>query len=274
MESLKALPKQQFGSYSGRLYDDITMTGMEDFGLTPITFHVVLSKPETSNLPPVSSFVPKLAVHATGQERTSYEIEVRNVSPHAVVSLSFTTDLRYPGTGPQYFGKPLIAVGEGRSFQIGCPREPVSASGAVTPMKPCEIYLQTAWFDDDHWEGEELSAVSMLGIRLGAQKQFQNVRTIIERALAEDVDGLTQIAHIRAAAKALPQDDISVATTVLERFQHLSDFGVRAAYGGVITGMVGERDALLASMTKLQRQTPVPSLAAWWKDQNGTLSDR
>lgn len=273
LESLKPLPKRQFGPYSGHLYDDITLSGMADFGLTPITLRVVLFKPETSNLPAVSSFVPQLTVNATGQDRTSYEIAVRNVAASAVVSLSITTDIDHPGLGLYYYGKPLVAAGESRSFPVGCPIERVSASGAAAPMKPCQIYLQAAWFDDDNWQGDELSAATMLGTRLGARAQFQNVSAIIEHALAEEVDASVRLAHIRASAEALPQDDTSVAARVLERFHHLSDFGVRAVYGSVRSGMVRERDALLASLTKMQRQTPIPSLAAWWKDQNGPLSE-
>lgn len=273
LESLKSLPKQQFGPYSGHLYSDITLSGMADFGLTPITLRVVPFKPETSDLPAVSSFVPQLTLHATGQDRTSYEVEVHNVVASAVVSLSITTDLDHPGTGLYYYGKPLLAAGESRSFHVGCPREPVSASGAVVPMNPCTIYLQAAWFDDDSWKGDELSAADMLGTRLGARTQFQNVRAIIEQALAEEVDAPVRLAHIRAAAEALPQDDASVAATVLERFHHLSDFGVRDVHGSVRSGMVREREALLASLTKMQRQTPMPNLAAWWKNQNGPLSE-
>ena len=272
-ESLKSLPKQQFGPYSGHLYNDITLAGMADFGLTPITLRVVPFKPERSDLPAVSSFVPQLTINASGQDRTSYEIEVRNLAASAVVSLSITTDLDHPGTGLYYYGKPLVAAGESRSFHVGCPREPVSVSGAVVPMKPCTIYLQAAWFDDDNWKGDELSAATMLGTRLGARAQFQNVRAIIEQALAEEVDAPVRLAHIRAAAEALPQDDASVAATVLERFHHLSDFGVREVHGSVRSGMVREREALLASLTKMQRQTSMPSLDAWWKNQNGPLSE-
>jgi hypothetical protein len=140
-------------------------------------------------------------------------------------------------------------------------------------MKPCTIYLQAAWFDDDSWKGDELSAADMLGTRLGARAQFQNVRAIMEQALAEEVDAPMRLAHIRAAAEALPQDDASVEATVLDGFHHLSDFGVRDVHGSVRSGMVRERDALLASLTKMQRQTPMPSLAAWWKNQNGPLSE-
>ena len=71
----------------------------------------------------------------------------------------------------------------------------------------------------------------------------------------------------------MTQDDASVAATVLERFHHLSDFEVREVHGSVRSGMVREREALLASLTKMQRQTPMPSLDAWWKDQNGPLSE-
>ena len=51
-ESLKSLPKQQFGPYSGHLYNDITLAGMADFGLTPITLRVAPFKPETSDCRP------------------------------------------------------------------------------------------------------------------------------------------------------------------------------------------------------------------------------
>jgi hypothetical protein len=272
-ESLKSLRKQQFGPYSGHLYNDVTLAGMADFGLTPITLRVVPFKPEAPDLPAVSSFVPELTINASGQDRTSYEVEVRNIAASAVVSLAITTDPDHPGTGLYYYGKPLVAPGESRSFHVGCPREPVSVSGAVVPMKPCTIYLQAAWFDDDSWKGDELSAADMLGTRLGARAQFQNVRAIMEQALAEEVDAPMRLAHIRAAAEALPQDDASVEATVLDGFHHLSDFGVRDVHGSVRSGMVRERDALLASLTKMQRQTPMPSLAAWWKNQNGPLSE-
>jgi hypothetical protein len=71
----------------------------------------------------------------------------------------------------------------------------------------------------------------------------------------------------------LPQDDASVEATVLQRFDHLSTFELREVHGSVRSGMVREREALLALLTRLQRQTPIPSLSAWWKDQTGPLSE-
>ena len=88
---------------------------MAEFGLTLITVRVVPFKPEASNLPAVTSFVPQLTINATGQDRTSYEVEVHNIAASAVVSLS-------PGAPPlilPFVDEPIMRVPHPPRFSEG-----------------------------------------------------------------------------------------------------------------------------------------------------------
>ena len=154
--SLYNLPSEEAGTYSAGLGQSVTLSGLEDFGLEPLTLKVVSAQPLTSTRPQTISKVPSVRIEITGEDRTFYKVAVQNLSTKGVTAFS----VGMPGNGGSSIqrvdggSKVLIPPGGTYQLMFGIPHSGRMRDGKFVAEPPrLLMILETATFTDGSYEG-------------------------------------------------------------------------------------------------------------------------
>jgi hypothetical protein len=154
--SLYNLPAEDAGTYSAGLGQPVTLSGMENFGLEPLTLKVVSAQPLTSIRPQTISKVPSVRIEITGEDRTFYKVAVQNLSAKGVTAFSVTM----PGSSGSHSrradGGDKVLIPPGGTYQLmfGIPHPGRMCDGKFVAEPPGTLMiLETATFSDGSHEG-------------------------------------------------------------------------------------------------------------------------
>jgi hypothetical protein len=143
-------PCEHLGEYSGRMGDSVTLSGMRQFGLEPVTLKIVSPEPDSSvPRPKAVSKVPSIQIDIVGEDRNSYTVAMHNLSAMAV------TEVAFPGRTSGGEKEDLIAPGATYRHRIPVPDGWMVSNGVfVEDPPPPFIVLEAAFFKDGSYEGD------------------------------------------------------------------------------------------------------------------------
>jgi hypothetical protein len=154
--SLYNLPSEEAGTYSAGLDQSVTLSGLENFGLEPLTLKVVSAQPLTSIRPQVISKVRSVRIEITGEDRTFYKVAVQNLSTKGVAAFS----VNMPGSGGSSIqrvdGGSKVLIPPGGTYQLmyAIPHSGRMRDGKfVEEPPPALMILEAATFSDGSYEG-------------------------------------------------------------------------------------------------------------------------
>jgi len=252
--SLYPLPQTKVGVYSAKVHESVTLSGMAQFGLEPLTLKIVPAQPETSTRPQTTSKAPSLGIEITGEDRMFYQVSVRNLSTQAVTA--FFVDMpRKDGAGglAQEFGPAdLLAPGGTHSFPFAVPNP------GPLPL----MVLETAFFKDGTYEGDVPTAMHIAAQRMGREIQRQRINRLVEAILADTaLDDQAKIARIRSESAQLTEDpDAPMIARVTSQFP-----GIPNVETFLKIGLNGEKQSIGFGLKGFeQNKSPGLTLAKWW----------
>lgn len=149
--SLYNLPSQAAGTYSAGLGQSVTLSGLESFGLEPVTLKVVSAQPPISIRPQTVSMVPSLRIEITGEDRTCYRVAVQNLSMKGVTAFSVSMPGNGSSGGQSVDGGSKVLIPPGGTYQLmfGIPHSGRVRDGKFVEDPPRSLMiLDTATFAD------------------------------------------------------------------------------------------------------------------------------
>jgi hypothetical protein len=250
--SLYPLPQTKVGVYSAKLHESVTLSGMAQFGLEPLTLKIVPA--QTFTRPQTTSKAPSLRIEITGEDRMFYQVSVRNLSTQAVTAV-FVDMPRKDGAGGllnDIGTGDLIAPGATNSFPFGVPKpEPM-------PL----MVLETAFFKDGSYEGDVPTAMHIFAQRTGTEIQRERINRLVEATLADTaLDDQAKIARIRSESAQLTEDpDAPMIARVTSQFP-----GIPNVETFLKIGLNNEKQSIGFGLKGFeQNKSPGLTLAKWW----------
>jgi hypothetical protein len=272
--SLEGVPQEELAKYTLRLNESVTLRELEQFGLLPTTVKVVTVKPSVPTPLQVRSMVPSIRIDAVEEDqRESYKVTLRNLSPRAVTGLAYGPEDNSGGgqTGGDA-SHPILLPGATYELRVSFGHSGrMTSAGFVEDVKPFPGYLITgALFDDDSFEGESLAVaemeVSHLAFRVQSERAEQLVDSIIQD---ETIDDDAKIARIRSEVPKLSEEpDPSILAGIHARHPDLPRNADKFLSPMLKGGFSNGKQTVLYALRDYERNNkngpPKMSLARWW----------
>lgn len=169
-ETLARLPRKLVGTYSAYLNESVTLSGMAEFGMDPLSVQVVTAKDPGAGRPTFISEAPSIQIEVTNQNREFFTLALHNTSSRAVTGYAICTQMK-PGNascaGSQGGGiHPLIAAGGTLTIPYYMNRSGRETPGGfVADPDPTTVVLKGAVFADGSIEGVGIRPITPEGAR-------------------------------------------------------------------------------------------------------------
>jgi hypothetical protein len=170
--TLARLPRKPLGTYSARVNESVTLSGMTEAGLQPVTVEVATARDPSGVHPIFISEVPSVQIELTGQNREFFTLALYNVSSRAVTGYAICA-VESGGAsckGTKGNGTTVISAGGTLtiSYNMGhSGRE--TPNGFVADPDPAVVALKGVVFADGSVEGMGISPLTPEGMRLLTQ---------------------------------------------------------------------------------------------------------
>ena len=257
----------------------MTLTGIEKFGLEPMTLRIVSAKPDAATRPQTVSKAPSVQIEITGEDRTFYHVALHNLSTKVVTG--FTVDLpRKDGSSNQSESGPhVIAAGATHHFQFSIPVTGWrTTAGYVGDPPPLTMVLEAAIFDDGSFEGDVDAAAEMGAGQLAREIQQQRSVAIIDAIVADaGTDDVAKVARIRSAVASLTEEpEPQMFETLRAKFTGLSDPSLKRAGMWLKSGLRQGKQSMGFALDDFERARTAYAhvgftLAIWWNSRKVTL---
>jgi hypothetical protein len=170
-ETLARRPRKLVGTYSAHLNESVTLSGMTELGMEPLSVQVVTGKDLGAGQPTFISEAPSIQIEVTDQNREFFTLALHNTSSRAVTGYAICTQPR-PGdahcSGSEGGGIHPVLIAAGGTLTIPYY---MSHSGRETPNgfvadpDPTTVVLKGAVFADGTIEGMGLRPITPEGAR-------------------------------------------------------------------------------------------------------------
>jgi hypothetical protein len=281
-ESRRNIPHKQAGVYSGKLNDSVRLAGMARVGLEPLTLKIVPAKGPASVRPQTISRAPAIQMEIIGEDRTFYEVALRNLSTMAVTAFHIDMPEKDGGGAltSELDPRGVIEPGGTHLLSFGIPHSGRVSNGVfVGSAPPMSLVLEAAVFKDGSYQGDVQAAAEIAASRIGREIQRQRVDVLIEAILADgQADDNARVKGIRSGIAQLAEEpDADMVASVRSRFPGLSEQALEEAKRGLKTGLHNEKWLLTSSLQNFEhansplswfRRAPhrTDRLALWWSD--------
>jgi hypothetical protein len=206
--SLEGVPRETVGRYLIPLNTSARLDDLARYGIEPFEVRTVPPKPEVPNLPAIDNRTTALDVVGVGEDRTTYPVQLKNISQKNVVALELRSPRDRGSSGQRGAAKlprVLIAPGEIHTVQCSIDRTGRSTSTGFVADSPARqvIVISAVVFDDGSWDGESETAAALLAWLHGFRLQLARIVTGLEALLRS---GSNDPAEVRALAAGLPEE--------------------------------------------------------------------
>ena len=272
LETLDKLPREKAGVYSGRMNESVTLWGMAQFGLEPLTLKIVSARLEASIRPETVSKVPSVQIQIISEDREFYTVAVRNLSTNGVTAFSIDLPEKDGGQGATVTSelglREVIAPGATYRVRIGTAGSGWMSNGVFIPNPPPpSMVLEAAFFQDGSYDGDARAVAEIAAQRAGQATQEQRAGVIMEAILAEAHSDDARVKRIRSAIAQLAEEpDAEMVESVRSRFPGLSSEAMERAKSMLKSGLNGEKYLLTSSLKNFERRHGRTSLGQWWSD--------
>lgn len=272
--SAEKLEHENAGTYTGKLNDSVTLSGLEQAGLEPITLRIVSAQSDEPITPLARSDAPSLQFTFAPFDRISGTATIQNLSDRAVVALRIGNSENGTGWGQEENSSgqtPLIAPGATYKNHLSPGSSGRIVNGTYVPNPaPTELILQAALFADGSYEGDMHFAVQMAALRIGQTVQHRRIASLGTPILSDtELDSAARIKRILAAAGRLSTEpDAQMAETLRANFPGLTEKELVEAQRNFSLGMEHEKRSLALMLKQFDPDSsPNPSglnFAAFW----------
>lgn len=272
--SLEKLPSKLVGTYSGKLNDSVTLSGLGEVGLEPLTVRIVTPQTDSSYHPLARSNAPSLTIDFAPVDRTSDMATVHNFSGKAVSALQVgSRDQRGDGWsqgGPiSTDGTDLIAPGATYQLRISLHSSGRVVNGAyVQDPPPPSITLQAVLFADGSYEGDMKAAAFMAARQIGGTVIHRRIQSLAEPILKENqLDDKVKSERMQAEADKLSVVPSAEMTERLRtQFPELSEAELADLQSGMSSSMREEKETFDTEMEQFESESGPNAhrLEQWW----------
>jgi hypothetical protein len=171
-DTLALLPRKTVGTYKARVNESVTLTGMTEVGLQPVTVEVVTARDPGAVHPMFISEVPSVQIAVTGQNREFFTLALHNVASRAVAGFSICAQYSNNGgtscRGQKGSATHPVIIAAGATLTIPYA---LGHSGRDTPNgfiadpDPPTVVLNGVVFADGGAEGLGVSPLAAAGVQ-------------------------------------------------------------------------------------------------------------
>jgi len=271
--SLEKLQSKPAGTYSGKLNDSVTLSGLEELGLAPLTIRIVSPQADSSYHPLTRSNAPSLTIEFAPVDRTHGMATVHNFSGKAVSALQVGgRDQRGDGwsQGPiSTDGTNVIAPGATYQERISLHSSGRVVNGAyVQDPPPPSIILQAVLFADGSYEGDMKAAATMAARQIGGTVMHRRIQNLAEPILKENqLDDKARSERMQAEADKLSVVPSAEMTERLRtQFPELSEAELADLQRGMSSSMRNEKETFDTVMKQFESESGpnANKLGRWW----------
>jgi hypothetical protein len=270
-ESLHGLPHEPAGSYSGRLDDEVRLSGMEQAGLEPLTLKIVTAQGPRSVRPEAVSKVPSVQFAIDGEDRMSYKLTLRNLSSKTVTACLIDIPEENDNSSQIEFGPSLIAPGAVVARTTGIPhRGKISGGRFVEAAPPPFLILEAVLFQDNSYEGDTTAAAQMASQRMGGDVQRQRINQLVQALLLDAHSDDALIKRLQSGVSQLTEDaDDQLVDRVRSQFPGLPNEATSPVKSSLRTGLNSEKQLVQRALNEyrgsLSDSNHHDTLAVWWE---------
>jgi len=205
--------------------ETVNINEVEQYGLEPIGFKVLRSKPWSVGTPEITNKTQALIVTAISEERPMYHVTTRNLSQKCITSIRWyglENGSQFRG-GSGLSGKCIICAGG--PFELVQRFELAEQAGQnAQPPGKREIVINAILFDDGTFEGDVDAAASMAAHMAGEKIQSARTGKLLQAtASASAGDVGEMLAQLKRDVKALDEEiDKTALDDLLTRFANAS----------------------------------------------------
>jgi hypothetical protein len=216
------LEKMQKAVVASRLIrenETVNLEEMAQYGLEPVGFKVLRSKPWSIGTPEITNKTQSLILGAITEERPAYHLTARNLSQKCVTSIRWyglENGNRSGGSGLS--GKCIIRAGGTFDFMQRF------AMGETDQPGRREIVIEAILFEDGTFEGDIDTAAGMAALMAGEKIQSANVNKLLQGvSSASPADVGETLSRLKRDVNALG-DEVSQTTLeeLSQRFANAS----------------------------------------------------
>jgi hypothetical protein len=273
--SLDKLESEELGSYSGKLNDSVTISGMERVGLQPLTVKIVTAQSDNPYHPQTRSDAPSLRIDYSTEDRVYGTVTIHNLSNKTVtaVHLGSLEDGDFWNQPGDNIGRKM-SIAPGASYRdtvsIQTHGRLVNGRYVEKPL-PATMTLGAALFADGSYEGDMQLAAGLAAHQFGMKVQKQRILSLAKSIEAETwLDDEARAERIRAEVKQLAeQPDAKTISSFRAQFSELPDSGVAWVRSEMGRGMRNEKYTFDSFLKPLEPyfnpNPPDTSLKHWLK---------
>jgi len=278
--SVEKLLSKPVGTYSGKMNDAVTLSGLEEVGLEPLTIRIVTPQADSSYHPLTRSNAPSLTIDFAPVDRITGMATLHNFSGKAVTAFQVGNSDRCGvgwGEGPvSTDGTDVISPGATYQERIqldGCGR---AVNGTyVQDPPPSSLILKAVLFADGSYEGDTRVAATMTAEQIGGTVQHRHIQSLAEPILEDDqLDDKAKIERMQAEVDQLsvvPSADMTERLHV--QFPELSEAELADDQIEMSGFMRNEKDTFDHEVKQFESNSDPDahqgSLARWWSKAYG-----
>jgi hypothetical protein len=245
--SLNKLESEDLGSYSGKLNDLVTVSGMERVGLQPLTVKIVTAQSDNPYHPQTRSDAPSLRINYSTENRVYGTVTIHNLSNKTVtaVHLGSLEDGDFWNQPEDNIGRKM-SIAPGKSYRDTVFIQPhgrlVNGRYVERPL-PKTMTLGAAQFADGSYEGDMQLAAGLAAYQFGMKVQKQRILSLAKSIQTETwLDDEARAERIRAEVKQLTEyPDAKTIASFRTQFSELPDSGVAWVRSEMGRGMRNEK---------------------------------
>lgn len=261
--------------------EPVIISEVEEFGIERFGLKVVRAQPWEIGPPEITNLTRALFVTGIAEQRPTYLVNVRNVSPKCITAIAwYGRENGKTGGGSGLSGACVIAAGKdfeiAQRFDLLESKEPEN----LPPQLPSkrEIVIAVIVFGDGTYEGEADKAAEMAARNAGRGIQAGRVLQLLrDAALDKADDQTTALAKLKESVAALGEDsDEAIIAELVTRFAEGSaDMRQRRIKTEVRNGMRSVKSHIRNEIEQLAfKQSHSPEsldVGAWLKRTNKML---
>jgi hypothetical protein len=270
-QNLRNVLQESAGSYSGKLNDEVRLSGMEQAGLEPITLKIVPAQGPLSLRPQTVSKAPSIEFAMSDENRMTYKLTLRNLSSKTVTG--YLIDMPGPNDNSSSIalGPSAIAPGASTTQVFGIPHGGRMKDGQfVEDPPPPFLVLEAVLFVDGTYEGDVAAAAQMTAQRAANDIQLDRIDRVVEALLQDgQADDRLLVARIRSAVAELTEEpDLELVNSIRSRFPDLPGQAMTGVNSSLHVGLNSGKQVLEHSLAEYERtlsDTRHLTVAAWWQ---------
>jgi hypothetical protein len=271
--SLEKLASRSLGTYSGKMNDSVTLSGLEEAGLEPLTIRILSPQADSSYHPLTRSNAPSLTIEFAPVDRTSGMVILHNFSGKAVTAFQVGgSDERGGGWSQGPISTDLTdVIAPSAAYQ-----ERISLNGSGRVMNgayvqnppPPNIILQAVLFADGSYEGDMKAAAFMAARQIGGTVMHRRIQSVAEPILKENQsDDKARSERMQAEADKLSVvPSAEMAERLRAQFPELSEAELADLRRGMSNSMRNEKETFDTVMKQFESESGpnANKLGRWW----------